>query len=116
MHKYYAATEDEIKQEKENFFLAKLHVKNILKNHGEVVLNEKGLNLRGYKFIKYSEIKSYDILNDKNISSWKFINQYRFPFVKSSKPIIITLKDDSRIYMYIDRSFTTGLSYNEKFI
>ncbi|MDO4594710.1 MAG: hypothetical protein Q4B52_04960 [Tissierellia bacterium] len=114
MYKYYAATKKDL--ENETFSIKyKFHIKYLLRHNGFLRIEDDGINLENFRFINYDDIIDVDIRNDKLLSSWKVGNQNRLLFLKSSKPIIIKLKDET-IYLYVNWQFLTGLSDNKKIL
>lgn len=115
MNTFFAATREELTNTSmTSRIMGRFHIKNILPHTGEIALNETGIVMNDWKSIKWSDIKSADIENDKYFSSVMVATQSRLFFSKSAKPIKLQLTNDEVVYFYVDWNFATGLSNNKK--
>lgn len=114
-NKFYAATNKEL--ENVSIFKrmkAKFHITFLLPHKGEIRIDDNGIDLGGWRYIKLSEINEIQIKNDNALSSVNFATQRRLFMNQSAKPIQIKLTNGEIIYLYVDWSIGTGLSANKK--
>lgn len=114
-NKFYAATNKEL----ENVSIikrmkARFHITFLLPHKGEIRIDDNGIELDGWRYIKLSEINEIQIKNDNVLSSVNFATQRRLFMNQSAKPIQIKLTNGEIIYLYVDWNIGTGLSANKK--
>lgn len=113
MDKYIASSIEEICNQNKNI-MTRFNAKNLFKHNGEFVLSDKYIEFKGYKTIKFDEIEDISLENDDVVSSVNFATQNRMVFGKSARPIRLLLKNEERIYFYVNWNILTGLSSNKK--
>lgn len=113
MDKYIASSIEEICNQNKNIMI-RFNAKNLFKHNGEFVLSDKYIEFKGYKTIKFDEIEDISLENDDVVSSVNFATQNRMVFGKSARPIRLLLKNEERIYFYVNWNILTGLSSNKK--
>lgn len=108
---FYGATNIEI-EEKKLSLKTRVHVKNLLSHHGEIFFHDDGIEFKDWKIIKWHNIMDLKLENDRTVSSKSFMTQSRLFYLKSAKPIKMSLINDEVLYFYVNWNFVTGLSDN----
>ncbi|MFF3025563.1 hypothetical protein ACFVRR_23450 [Gottfriedia sp. NPDC057948] len=108
---FHGATNIEIEKKKLSL-MTRVHVKNLLSHHGELVIHDDGIEFKDWKIIKWHNIIDLKLENDRTVSSKLFMTQSRLFFLESAKPIKMSLINDEVIYFYVNWNFVTGLSDN----
>ncbi|MEH7455631.1 hypothetical protein [Gottfriedia acidiceleris] len=108
---FHGATNIEI-EEKKLSLKTRVHVKNLLLHHGELFIHDDGMEFKDWKIIKWHNIIDLKLENDRTVSSKLFMTQSRLFFLKSAKPIKMTLKNNEIIYFYVNWNLLSGLSDN----
>ncbi|MEH7515112.1 hypothetical protein V7146_20540 [Gottfriedia acidiceleris] len=112
---FHGATNIEI-EEKKLSLKTRVHVKNLLSHNGELFIHDDGIEFKDWKIIKWHNIIDLKLENDRTVSSKSFMTQSRLFFLKSAKPIKMSLINDEVIYFYVNWNFVTGLSDNNHIV
>ncbi len=113
MDKYFASTREEICEQNKDV-KTRFNAKNLFKHNGEFNLCDDYIEFKGFRDVKFSEIREASLENDDLVSSMNFATQRRIVFAKSAKPIRLVLEDGEVIYFYVNWNIFTGLSSNKK--
>ena len=108
---FHVATNIEI-EEKKLSLMTRLHVSNLLSHCGELFIHDDAIEFKGWKTIKWFDIIDLKMENDATVSSTLFTTQSRLFFLKSAKPIKLSLRNNEVIYFYVNWNFATGISDN----
>ncbi|XZF74935.1 hypothetical protein ACSBO6_15145 [Bacillus sp. AL-1R] len=112
---FHGGTNIEIEKKKLSL-MTRAHVKNLFSHHGELLIHNDVIEFKGWKTINWHDITDLKLENDDTVSSKLFMTQTRLFFLKSAKPIKMSLINDEVIYFYVNWSFFTGLSDNNHIV
>lgn len=112
---FHGATNIEIEKKKLSL-KTRVHVKNLLSHNGELFIHDDGIEFKDWKIIKWHNIIDLKLENDRTVSLKSFMTQSRLFFLKSAKPIKMSLINDEVIYFYVNWNFVTGLSDNNHIV
>ncbi|XRG77047.1 hypothetical protein V5E38_14455 [Rossellomorea sp. GAMAL-10_SWC] len=80
---FHGATNIEIEKKKLSL-KTRVHVKNLLSHHGELVIHDDGIEFKDWKIIKWHNIIDLKSENDRTVCSKSFMTQSRLFFLKSA--------------------------------